>query len=225
MKELEFHKLANIYPLADDKEAELIRTSIEESGQKHNIVLYEGKVLDGRNRYNACSILGIEPKTEVFIGSYEDAMKHSTELNSARRHTSKSQQAMTAARAVIKVRNDESGKLSVNQASIMFNVSPKYINRAMKIHNSSAVISKNIFDGKLTMIQGEKMVHALTEAEGEHQSNMSTIETTLPTYSEDEQYSYDERLEYRKKLEAMDRESLIKQIMDCRKKLGINTHK
>jgi len=44
---------------------------IKENGLVEFIVLHEGKILDGRNRYNACNDAGVEPKFVEYEG--EDA--------------------------------------------------------------------------------------------------------------------------------------------------------
>ncbi len=61
---LEFHPLADLFPLmAEDSEEFLaLVEDIRRYGQVDRIVLYEGKVLDGRNRFRATLIAGKEPK-------------------------------------------------------------------------------------------------------------------------------------------------------------------
>lgn len=67
---LELHELTLAFPgMAPDEFAGL-KASIERDGQEEPIVLYEGKIIDGRHRYRACVELGIEPITREF-GSRE----------------------------------------------------------------------------------------------------------------------------------------------------------
>jgi hypothetical protein len=75
-------------------EFEALKRDLDENGQRDPIILFEGKILDGRNRYRACRELGIEPLTDAFKGSLEDARQLSTTANLMRRHLSKSQKAM-----------------------------------------------------------------------------------------------------------------------------------
>ena len=68
MQEYEFHEIASLFPLMDkDRLAELAE-NIKAEGLHHSIILYEGKILDGRNRYNACKLAGIEPAFVNFNG-------------------------------------------------------------------------------------------------------------------------------------------------------------
>jgi len=55
LKEYEFHPIANIFPLMTDEEFEAFKEDIKTKTQQEPIILYQGKVLDGRNRYKACN--------------------------------------------------------------------------------------------------------------------------------------------------------------------------
>ena len=59
----------------------------------HPILLFEGQILDGWNRYRAAKITGIEPIYRHFTGTERDALNFVETENSARRHMSKVQQA------------------------------------------------------------------------------------------------------------------------------------
>ncbi len=57
--------------------------------------LYEGKILDGRNRWAACKIAGVTPKTQEYKGDEPTAF--AVALNDRRRHMGKSALAAVAA--------------------------------------------------------------------------------------------------------------------------------
>ena len=50
-----WHKDANLVPLMDSGALETLGEDIAQHGIQHPIVLFAGKVLDGRNRLNACA--------------------------------------------------------------------------------------------------------------------------------------------------------------------------
>ena len=213
VKKYEPHAIADIYPLASQKEFELLKASISSIGQEHPIIVYDKKILDGRNRYRACKELDIEPQTKEFEGSYDEAFKYATELNSARRHTNKSQQAMMAAQQVLRSRVEEGKDLSVAKAARVFNVSPKYIKRAIAIKLSSDLIANNIFNGSMTIINGEQSVQTLMELDGEK----TNIENSTPT-PEDDRYSQQEIDNY---YNNFSHEDLVRKLRDCLKiKIG-----
>jgi hypothetical protein len=79
---------AALQGLADD---------IREHGQREPVVLFDGAVLDGRNRLRACELAGVEP-VFVTVESYEvgDPIDFVLSLNEKRRHMTDSQLATLA---------------------------------------------------------------------------------------------------------------------------------
>jgi hypothetical protein len=53
MANFEAHAIAGIFPLLEGPEFELLKQDIAAHGLRETIWLYEGKILDGRNRYCA----------------------------------------------------------------------------------------------------------------------------------------------------------------------------
>lgn len=58
--DLAFHDYAQLFPLIIGDDYEALLEDIDTNGQRAPIVLYEGKILDGRNRYRVCKDLLIE---------------------------------------------------------------------------------------------------------------------------------------------------------------------
>jgi ribosomal protein L24 len=84
MIKYEFHPLSNSLPLLHEPDASEFAESIRQNGQLVPIGIFEGKILDGRNRYIACKKLGIEGKFEKV--SPKDAKAYVTAINVQRRH-------------------------------------------------------------------------------------------------------------------------------------------
>ena len=63
-----FHPLAEMLPLVQGAEFDRLVADIAEQGLLNPITLYQGKVLDGRNRERACRAAGVEPRYVEFEG-------------------------------------------------------------------------------------------------------------------------------------------------------------
>lgn len=87
--QLDFHPVANIFPLMTGQEFDALVNDIAEHGQAEPIWLYDGQVLDGRNRYRACMELGIVPDVREYTGNDPHAFVVS--LNLHRRHLTREQ--------------------------------------------------------------------------------------------------------------------------------------
>ena len=96
MQHDEFHELCLLFPPATEQELQELRESIEQNGQVEKIILFEGKILDGRNRAAACAMLGIEPETIEYVG--DDPLGIVLSKNLHRRHLTESQRAVIAAK-------------------------------------------------------------------------------------------------------------------------------
>ena len=57
-----FHEISSYLPLLEGEEFDALVEDIKQFGQIEPAVLYEGKIIDGRNRYRACQILKKELK-------------------------------------------------------------------------------------------------------------------------------------------------------------------
>ena len=65
---MEFHEIAKPIPMMNPEELGRLKDDIKANGLLEPIVLYEGKILDGRNRYLACIEVGIEPRYIQYEG-------------------------------------------------------------------------------------------------------------------------------------------------------------
>lgn len=113
---IEFHSVANLFPLMKASEFESLKLSIKTNGLQNPIWLFDGKIIDGRNRYKACLEVGIKPKFETFKGSESDLIPFVLDLNLQRRHLTTSQKSCLAVELlpIIEKRNKElfSSKMS-----------------------------------------------------------------------------------------------------------------
>jgi hypothetical protein len=93
---LQDHEIASCRPLMGTTALAALAKSIQEQTQLTPIHTYEGKILDGRNRYRACKIAGIDPVVHHYLG--DDPVGFAIASNRERRHETMSQRAMIAAK-------------------------------------------------------------------------------------------------------------------------------
>jgi hypothetical protein len=101
MKKLEFHPASEVFRLLEGAELKSMRDSLEKFGQQVSIKVLDGKIIDGRNRYNCCLSLKIEPWLEHVTKSDMEGMSpldYVRAMNEDRRHDDPGQRAMAAAR-------------------------------------------------------------------------------------------------------------------------------
>jgi len=94
---LEAHEIATLFPRMSSVDREHLRESIAREGQLEEVLLFEGKILDGRHRYEVCRELGVEPRCREFEGTPEEAFFYSVALNLSRRHLTTVQRAAAGA--------------------------------------------------------------------------------------------------------------------------------
>jgi DNA modification methylase/ParB-like chromosome segregation protein Spo0J len=81
-EKLKNHPAADAFPMMDNARLAELKSDIQANGQREQITLCDGMILDGRNRYRACVELGIEPITRDYEG---DPWAFAWSLNGARR--------------------------------------------------------------------------------------------------------------------------------------------
>lgn len=133
---MEAHEYANLFPMLPDAELQELAADIKSHGLQTRITTYQGKILDGRNRWRACEIAGITPGTIEYTGS--DPLAFVVSGNLIRRHLTERQRAMVAG----KLSNISNGRpqttggippVSRNKAAEMLNVSEDSVKQARKI--------------------------------------------------------------------------------------------
>lgn len=95
----ENHPAANVFPMMPEAELAEMAADIRENGLLNAIEIYEGKIIDGRNRYKACSMVGVKPDfIELDLGADFDPVTYVLSLNLHRRHLNAGQLAAVALR-------------------------------------------------------------------------------------------------------------------------------
>jgi hypothetical protein len=95
MKNLKYHPACLLFPRLGKAELEELAADIKANGQRNPIILYQGKILDGRNRLAACKIAKVKPMYVQWKGTGSPLQWVISE-NLIRRHLTSSQRAVIA---------------------------------------------------------------------------------------------------------------------------------
>lgn len=205
---MEFHEVANLFPLMGDEEYQNLVSDIRAHGLREPLWTYQGKIIDGRNRYKACCHLGIEPVCREW-DEQGSLVTFVVSLNLQRRHLTSSQRAMLALeieKHVAKEAEERTGgrpklneekvptvlsevswkRESAHQAASVVGTSGTYVKEAKKIEKKSPELKEAVLNGTLTIPQAKRQ---LKEQEREQKrdenrqeiARAQTIEEALKT--------------------------------------------
>lgn len=164
---LEYHSLADLFPLPSPDQRKTLKESIMDNGQHEPIALFDGQILDGRTRYQLCLELGIEPKfTEDLKGLAP--IEFVTVKNLARRHLKSGQQVCVAAEILVLKTQDYKNRLkgkrpfgsvsnngarSIDQVSKSMNVSVSGLARAATLMKHDRGAFNEVKAGKISLFR------------------------------------------------------------------------
>ena len=94
-KTMNFHEVANMFPMMSKEEFDSLCRDIAKNGLQESIWTHENKIIDGRNRYNACLEVGINPEYREWDGD-GSLVTFVMSLNLHRRHMTGGQKAAIA---------------------------------------------------------------------------------------------------------------------------------
>lgn len=142
------HPAAKLFPMMVGGDLAALIADIRENGQREPIIIHEGLILDGRNRFAACEKLGIKPVTAKWdrAGTPEAFV---ISMNLHRRHLNESQRGLIAGKLATRTREETlipnafgrgkldvgipSSSLTVGQTAKMLNVSRDTVYEAKKV--------------------------------------------------------------------------------------------
>lgn len=102
----DLHPACALFPLLTGAELDDLAADIKESGLLDPIVLHKGQILDGRNRYAACAIAGVEPRFREWAGEHGSPTAFVLATNLLRRHLTPGQKAAIGAEALPQLRTE-----------------------------------------------------------------------------------------------------------------------
>ena len=167
------HEFADLFPLMSSSELIGLIDSIGNNGLREPIVTYEGKILDGRNRFAACAKAGVEPDFVEYDG--DDSLGYVIDKNLHRRHLSESQRAMVGAElanlgqgARTDLSSIDERSISQFQAAEMLSVGKSSVERAKIVKESGILeLAEKVKYGDLAVSVAAKIAKETHDAQRE----------------------------------------------------------
>lgn len=144
-----FHELSSIFPLIEGEEFNELVEDIKKNGQLEEGILFEDKILDGRNRYRACKLLNIPFKTKEYSGQIS-ARDYIISTNLHRRHLTIAQRSEIG----LILLAEEEKKARERKAEINSEIGKSL--EGKKRDEPISEIKKNILEKKIEEIKKEK---------------------------------------------------------------------
>jgi N6-adenosine-specific RNA methylase IME4 len=180
---MEFHEVANIFPLMIGDEFRALVEDIRQNGLIEPIWTYQGKIIDGRNRYRACIEAGVEPKYQEWSGEGL-LVAFVVGLNLNRRHLTSSQKAVIAvemlpfleadAKERQGIRNDctsvkkltdvkQESQRATAEAAKLTGTNRQYVSDAKKLKKDAPEILERVKVGTINMQEAKKVAQLSPE--------------------------------------------------------------
>lgn len=98
-----FHPLADLFPLIEGAEFDALCEDVRQNGLRHPIQIWNGQIIDGRNRYRALQAMGLVELGPAWVDDVSHIHErllpaHVVSLNLRRRHLDETQRALIAAK-------------------------------------------------------------------------------------------------------------------------------
>ncbi|MGV6875902.1 hypothetical protein ACUSIJ_24855 [Pseudochelatococcus sp. B33] len=141
-----WHDYANLFPMLDAVGQDALRVDVQQFGVREPVVVFQGRILDGRNRYMAARDLGLDFPVADFDGTDAEALNYVLSTNLHRRHLTESQRAAVAAKLANMRQGERTDlkpsanlqKVSQAEAADMLNVSERSVATARKVIEQGA---------------------------------------------------------------------------------------
>src|ERR1043166_4191005 len=176
---------SSLFPLMNELELKALANDIKTNGLNEKIVLLNGKILDGRNRFKACQLAGIKPQFTQWKNG-KDPFAWVISQNLHRRHLTEDQRAVAAAKIQTEMSKHfrqerakagaagrwkclsatSTGKHrdSRSFAAHMLGVSSHKVRQAIVLLNDHPHVADRIAKGEIGMFHARKLVKEIGRA-------------------------------------------------------------
>jgi N6-adenosine-specific RNA methylase IME4 len=165
--EIPLHEVANAFPPMTPEEYQALVQDIKANGLIESIKTWQGKVIDGRSRLQACQELGIKPRFDEWNGK-GSLVSYVVSLNLKRRHLTADQKAAVAADILPLLEGEakerqrmgretfpypkQLGKATEHAAKVV-GVNAKYVSDFKKIRAVKPQLAEQIRSGQKSIVE------------------------------------------------------------------------
>jgi len=180
----EFHEIANMFPMMAVDEFEQLKQDIETHGLIEPIVLFENKILDGRNRFLACGEAGVKPHYEYYKG--DEPVSYVVSKNLHRRHLNETQRGVVAEKIADMKGGERTDlipigtKFSMDDAAKKMNVGRTTVARVRKVKQEAPELMPKLESGEMSAYQAVKKIEHKKLQEAKKQEVIK-LEDNRPT--------------------------------------------
>ena len=161
--DMPFHPLAEMFPAPRPEERAALVADIRANGVRTPVQVWNGAILDGRNRVLACRELDMQcPGVELSCAE-EELLPRVLSLNLARRHLTSSQRAALAVKSGLVASAKVDGKLSAqarDELARQFGTNPSYISDADRLSRVDETWLCKILQGEVPIHEVVKTLPA-----------------------------------------------------------------
>jgi ParB-like chromosome segregation protein Spo0J len=165
------HPVAALFPMMQGEDYAALLADVRANGLLQPIWLHQdGTILDGRNRYRACSEAGLEPEFKTWAGPDAGVVQFVTSMNLHRRHLSVEQRAFIAAELANLKRTDNLKRgpetpaggigdmplISRAEAASTMRVTPRAVERARAVTAHAPELKDKVISGEMTLTAAAK---------------------------------------------------------------------
>ncbi len=189
LSSLAVDETANTNPLMSEAKFRGTLNDIKVLGQTDPVIIFDNKLMDGRNRLSIIKKLNLDLKAIVLSGcTREEAIHCAKSKNNFRRHMDKSQVAMKAAKEIFINRTNEDGTLkkrsdwfplSQHEDILSGELSKRTLEKAVSILKNHPKVAELIFNGVKTLPQVERVLKLQKDEEERRKIEIGCLEDSI----------------------------------------------